>query len=110
VIDRTICCVFTKPVAGREREYHEWYDGQHLEDVRRVPGVVSAQRFDPAAAQQEGPDGSFLAVYEIDGDPDSVVGELTARFGTDEMPASGALDLTSVSMTFWSPRRSSDTA
>ena len=104
MIDRTICCVFTKPVTGREAGYHEWYDGRHLGDVLEVPGVVSAQRFDPAAAD-DGVASGFLAIYEIEGDPAAVLRELTERFGTADMPATEALDLTSVSMTFWAPRR-----
>jgi len=103
---RTLCLVFTQPVAGREREYHDWYDNQHVQDVVRVPGVLSAQRFDAVGS---GPAGEstpprFLAVYEISGDPVRTVEELQRRFGTAEMPPSEALDLRTASMTFWSPR------
>jgi hypothetical protein len=102
----TLCLIFTQPVAGRELEYHEWYDRRHLLDVVRVPGVLSAQRFDAVASEPigEGAPQRFLAVYEIAGDPAATVEELKRRFGTAEMPACAALDLGKVSMTFWSPR------
>ncbi len=103
---RTICLVITQPVWGREHEYHEWYDNQHVRDVVRVPGILSAQRFDAVGPkpEDEAARPRFLAVYEIAGDPDRTVEELQRRFGTPEMPASEALDLREVSMTFWSPR------
>lgn len=38
--------VFSNPVTqSREEEYNNWYDRQHMPDVLRVPGFVSAQRF-----------------------------------------------------------------
>jgi hypothetical protein len=102
----TLCLVVTQPVGGREREYHEWYDNQHVRDVVRVPGILSAQRFDAVESgpADESAPSRFLAVYEIAGDPGRTVEELQRRFGTPEMPASDALDLREVSMTFWSPR------
>jgi hypothetical protein len=105
VTERTMCVVYTQPVAGREAEYNDWYDRQHLHDVARVPGVVSAHRFEPLDSGAGG-DGEprFLAIYEIDRDPREFVRELRSRFGTDQMPASEALDLASLSMTFWKAR------
>ena len=105
VTERTICFVYTQPAAGREAEYNDWYDRQHLPDVARVPGVVSAQRFD-AVEMEPGPDESprFLAIYEIDGDAGEFVKELRSRAGTDQMQMSDALDVSSISMTFWKPR------
>jgi hypothetical protein len=36
--------VLSNPVAGREQEYNDWYDNQHVGDVLRNPGFVSAPR------------------------------------------------------------------
>ena len=103
--DRTICFVYTQPLAGQESEYHDWYDRQHLHDVVRVPAVAAAQRYELVQMETAGaaPPASCLAIYEIEGDPVDFVKELRTRFGTDAMPASPALDPASISMTFWKP-------
>jgi hypothetical protein len=104
VTDRTICFVYTQPVPGREAEFDEWYDGQHLHDVARIPGVRSAKRYDAVETEPEGGEPArCLAVYSIEAEPQEFVRELRSRWGTDQMPTSDALDLKSVSMTFWKP-------
>ena len=104
--ERTICCVFTQAMPGRDAEYNEWYDNQHVHDVLRIPGAISAQRFDlvDGKAGAGGPPTRCLAIYEVHGDPRGFVAELRSRFGTDKMPASEALDLNHLSMTFWKAR------
>lgn len=104
--ERVMCFVYTQPKPGHETEYHEWYDDRHLQDVAKVPGVVSAKRYELVEAATAGatPPASFLAIYEIDGDPVEFVKELRRRFGTDAMPASSALDQASISMSFWRTR------
>ena len=46
--------VFSNPVAGRDDEYNTWYDEVHLGDVRRVPGVVDAKRYELVPTGGEG--------------------------------------------------------
>jgi hypothetical protein len=61
--------VLTNPVAGREDEYNDWYDNQHLDEVLQVPGFVRARRFvndDPMATKP--PEFKYLAIYEIESD------------------------------------------
>ncbi len=41
--------VLSRPVAGRENEYLDWYHTTHLRQVVDVPGFVSAQFFTLAA-------------------------------------------------------------
>ena len=41
-----IFVVFTNAVDGRDEEFNEWCDHQHLGDILRVPGIDSAQRFE----------------------------------------------------------------
>jgi hypothetical protein len=33
--------VMTNPTAGKEDEFNEWYNKQHIPDVLNVPGLVS---------------------------------------------------------------------
>jgi hypothetical protein len=106
--DRTLFLVFTKPVDGMEDEYNKWYDDVHVHDVARVPGVVSAQRYDLA---HPGPGGGepahrHLAIYELEGDPAIAMDAMMSRFLTEEMPGSDALDLGRTAMAVWRPRGS----
>jgi hypothetical protein len=88
--------VFTQPASGQEVEYNRWYTDQHLGDVLRVPGFVSAQRYH--LTQGDGPaPAPYLAVYEFESDDvNRTLGALAERAGTPEMPVSPALDLTTV--------------
>jgi hypothetical protein len=88
--------VLTKAVPGREEEFHEWYDAQHLPDCVKVPGVTSARRFRivsafaPGAVQTE-PEYTSLALYELEtDDPAAVARELSARAGSEAMPMTDA--------------------
>lgn len=68
---RALQLAFTTPVAGREEEYHDWYDNRHLADYLAVPGVVAAQRFALSGWQREGirpAMHSHVAIYEFEGD------------------------------------------
>lgn len=89
--------VMSNAVAGREDEYNRWYTEQHLGDVLKVPGVVSAQRFklqDADAAPSP-----YLALYEIDAPGVApVMDEINRRVGTAAMPMSDALDVTTLTM------------
>lgn len=40
-----VLIVYSSPVPGREQEYNDWYNNQHLQDVLTVPGYRRAQRF-----------------------------------------------------------------
>ena len=45
--------------ASREDEYNEWYSKTHIPELLAIPGFASARRY-------KAPDGSYLAVYELD--------------------------------------------
>ena len=97
--------VFSNPVAGREDEYNTWYDNQHLADVCAIPGVSGAKRYDLVQLDPSAPAlHKYLAVYELAGDPGAVFAELGARAGTERMPMSEALDLSTIGMSIWKPR------
>ena len=99
--------VLTNPVEGKESEYNDWYDRQHIPDVLNVPGFVSAQRFHLADAQMSR-DGNrahkYLAVYEIETDDlAGTLKELRARGGTAEIVPSDAIDMKNVASYIFSP-------
>ena len=99
--------VFTNPVEGKESEYNDWYNRQHVPDVLNVPGFVSCQRFRLADAQMSR-DGNrvhkYLAVYEIETDDlAATLKELRARGGTAEIVPSDAIDLKNVATYVFTP-------
>jgi len=104
--EHTVFVVFTKPVEGMEDEFNNWYDNQHIHDVVKVPGVVSAQRYEMV---HPGPGGGemtnrYLAIYQIDGPPEAAMDVMMARFLTEDMPGTDALDLEATEMAVWAPR------
>jgi hypothetical protein len=87
--------VLTRAAAGREAEFARWYDEQHLGDVQRVAGVVSARRFDlvkQITTNLDAPQWHSLAIYEIESeDPQSVLRAISSLADTAAMPLSTAL-------------------
>lgn len=76
----------TKPVAGREAEFNDWYQNVHLPQVCALPGVQSARRYKEAAALQNGDDRNYLAIYDLETDD---IGQTLTAFG--EAGAAGKL-------------------
>lgn len=90
----------TNAVAGREDEFDQWYDRQHIPDVLSIPGVLSAERF---VVVGEGPH-RYMTIYEIETDDlEAVKAELGSRPGTDRMPITDAFDGSSASASIWEP-------
>ncbi|HKN00894.1 MAG TPA: hypothetical protein VJX23_10290 [Candidatus Binataceae bacterium] len=99
--------VLTNPVAGKETEYNEWYNRDHIPDVLNVPGFVCAQRFRLADAQFGGEASKaykYLALYEIETeDLAGTLKELRARGGTAEIVPSDAIDMKNVGTFIFTP-------
>lgn len=74
-VGNAILVVRSNPVPGREDEYNEWYDGEHVPEMLSVPGFVSAQRYVVHGPPDNPPEFRYLAIYEIEG---SVADALTA--------------------------------
>jgi hypothetical protein len=51
---------------AKEKEFNEWYNNVHLQDVLSIPGVVRATRYENSGAAEG--QGKFLALYEIETD------------------------------------------
>lgn len=90
---------------GREDEYNDWYDGQHLADVCAIPGVVSGVRYEAHPTSPSKPDAAYVALYEIEADdPMAVLAELTRRAGAGEMKITDALDTATARMMLFALR------
>ena len=87
--------VMTNAAEGQEAEFNRWYDEEHLGDVLKLPGMVSAQRFQVAPEEADNPRATlkFLTLYEIETDDlAKTQAALAAAAGTAAMPISPALD------------------
>ena len=86
--------VMAKAFEGRSEELARWYDDRHLADLLKVPGFVSAERHQmiPLKGPAGLPVWDFLLVYEIEGDPMTVLGTMGGLMGTEAMPVSEALE------------------
>jgi hypothetical protein len=94
-MSRYVSIALTNPVEGREQEFNEWYDNQHVPDVLALPGCVSAHRFKLTGVQMPNRPCPFqyLAVYEFETDDlEAAVAATVERGGTPAMPRSDAVN------------------
>jgi hypothetical protein len=100
--------VMTNPVAGKEVEFNDWYNRNHIPDVLNVPGFVCAQRFRLAEVQMGGDAAGrpykYLAIYEIETDDlEGALRELRSRAQSGEIVPSDAIDMNNVSTYMFTP-------
>ena len=87
-MDRHVILVFTEPAEGREEEYNAVYTA-HVPEVVAVKGVVAGRRFrwsDPE--RTDGPPQPYLAIYELEGDLETVRAALVADGHPAQLPDS----------------------
>ena len=84
--------VLTNPTSGKEAEYNEWYNKQHIPDV-----LADSQMGDKNPYR-------YLALYEIETDDlAAALKELKARGGSDDMIMSDALDMKNLGAYIFTP-------
>lgn len=87
---KCLLLVMTNAVEGKEREFNEWYTAQHIRDILKVSGVVSAQRFQLRAGKEGF---GFLALYELEtDDPEGVLATIRERDRNGTHAISDAVD------------------
>jgi hypothetical protein len=104
----------TNPIAGEDDAFNKWYDTQHVPEVLDVPGVASAQRYDivdlpptddpDLPAQLPPPTHRYMVIYELDDEPEVVMGEFLKRVMAGTMSLGEWLDLGSIALNGWKPR------
>jgi hypothetical protein len=61
-----VMVVMSNVEAGREDEFNDWYTNEHIGDVvQKLPGFVSAQRFELAPTQLEPTTYRYMTIYRI---------------------------------------------
>lgn len=107
--ETTLYLVFSNPVDdSREQEFNDWYDNVHVREVVATPGMVSAQRYKLRETEMSRLAGTpathrYLVVYEMNEDPDVVMGRVRDAHASGAMNMHEALDIESVLMSFWTP-------
>jgi hypothetical protein len=79
-VSRYVHLVFSEPPPGvSDAEYNAWYD-EHVKEILRVDGWVSATRYrvDPVVGAGETGGYRYLSRYELDRPPDEAVANLVA--------------------------------
>jgi hypothetical protein len=85
----------TTPVAGKEKEFHEWYQKHHLPEIVSFPGMKGAQRYKLTAKLMGTDTNPWLAIYDLEtDDPMGFLGAVGKASAAGKMTQSDANDLT----------------
>ena len=88
--------VLSRSHPGQEEKYVRWYTEQHLTDVKRIPGVVSAKLFRmdfQRVYDLDAPQWTLMTLYELEGDnAEQIIDSIKAASGTPAMPSTETLD------------------
>jgi hypothetical protein len=113
-VAENVFLVLTNPIEGEDEAFNKWYDTEHVPEVLDVPGVVSAQRYDLSEvkvpededlpAQLPPPTHRYMVVYELDREPDQVMQAFLSRVMSGKLSLGDTLDLSTISLTGWTPR------
>jgi hypothetical protein len=108
--------VFSNPAQGKDKEFNDWYNRKHIPDVLNTPGVVSGRRYlrspqaegdQDAASASPAPDTvqQYMAIWELEGELDDVMGNIARALEEGLMDISPALtDLSGWTFTAITPR------
>lgn len=85
----------SNPVPGQEEEFNRWYGTDHLIHGVLTPGILAGQRFRRAEGPWPSGKHDYLTIWEMD-DPAFALAELAKARGTDTMPISPSVDMSTV--------------
>ena len=85
----------SNPVHGQEDEFNRWYGTDHLIHGVLTPGILAGQRFCRAAGPWPSGKHDYLTIWEMD-DPAFALAQLAQARGTDTMPISPSVDMSTV--------------
>ena len=85
----------SNPVPGQEEEFNRWYGTDHLAHGVLTPGILAGQRFHRTGGPWPSGKHDYLTIWEMD-DPAFALAELAKARGTDTMPISPSVDMSTV--------------
>jgi hypothetical protein len=87
----------SRPVAGKEEEFHDWYQNEHLPQIISLPGGVGAQRYKLVAKLMGSDVNEYLAIYDIEcDDPMQFLGAIGQASAEGKLTQTDANDMGSV--------------
>lgn len=97
--------VFSRPIAGKDAEFNQWYDQQHVPDMLAIPGFTAAQRF--ITVQAATPTSTlppYLAIYDVTTrDLDATNAEVMRRIKAGIIRKGEAIDYPGIVTAIYSP-------
>ena len=92
-----ILAVYSNPAEGREDEYNDWYNNQHLKDVLAQPDYTQARRYKLTDLKLDDampdPAHQYVAFYHLlTEDPDAALKGMVARVEAGTIGLSDAMD------------------
>lgn len=85
------------PVAGKEDEFHDWYQNIHLPQIVSMPGGVGAQRYQLVAKLMGSDPNQYLAIYDIEiDDPMAFLGAVGQASAAGKLTQTEANDMGTV--------------
>lgn len=85
----------SNPIPGQEEEFNRWYGTDHLIHGVLTPGILAGQRFRRVDGAWPSGKHDYLTIWEMD-DPVFALAELAKARGTDTMPISPSVDMSTV--------------
>ena len=85
----------SNPVPGQEEEFNRWYGTEHLTHGVLTPGILAGQRFQRVEGPWPSGKHDYLTIWEMD-DPAFALAQLAEARGTDTMPISPSVDMSTV--------------
>lgn len=90
---------------GRDQEYNDWYDNEHLGDVLKVPGIISGRRYNALPISPAPAPAKHLSIFELEADdPAAVLGEMMRRVQEGEISMTADIDPSTVQIWLFEPR------
>lgn len=85
----------SNPVPDQEEEFNRWYGTEHLQHGVLTPGILAGQRFRRSVGPWPSGKHDYLTIWEMD-DPAFALAQLAQARGTDTMPISPSVDMSTV--------------
>ena len=85
----------SNPVPGHEEEFNRWYGTDHLIHGVLTKGILAGQRFRRVEGPWPSGKHDYLTIWEMD-DPAHALAQLAQARGTDAMPISPSVDMSTV--------------
>lgn len=84
----------TTPVAGKEAEFHAWYQDRHLPEMVSFAGVRGAQRYKLTTKMMGADSNPWLAIYDLEtDDPMAFLGAVGEAAAAGKLTQSDASDM-----------------